>query len=89
MRQHLAALATAAALGFLLLPVPAANAMPAGAASGIRQGLADTNMIEQVVRICHRNVRTGERRCWIDRSRPPTVCHVIRERDGTRRLDCY
>jgi hypothetical protein len=88
MRLHFAALATAATLGFFMLPAPAANAMP-GTASSIQQGLAATNMIEQVVRVCHRNVRTGQRRCWIDRSQPPTVCHVIRERDGTRRLDCY
>ena len=89
MRLHFAALATAATLGFLLPPAPTANAMPAGAAAGIQQGLADTNLIKQVVRVCHRNVRTGQQRCWIDRSRPPTICHVIRERDGTRRVDCY
>jgi hypothetical protein len=82
-------LATAAAASFVLLAAPAANARPVGAALGIQQGVAESSLIEKVVRICHNNVRTGQRRCWIDRSRPPTVCHVVRERDGTRRLDCY
>jgi hypothetical protein len=90
MRQHFAALATAAALGFFVLPVPAANAMPIGAASGIQDAIADTNMIEQVRRVCRRNPWTGRRECWIDRSGPITVCHWIRDpRTGRMRQDCY
>ena len=87
MRRYLTALGAAVSL-FVLL-APGANATMVGTAPGIQQGLAKTSAVEQVVRICHRNVRTGQRTCWVDRSRPPTVCHVIRERDGTRRLDCY
>ena len=87
MRKYLFAAAAAASL--FVLPHSAANARPVGAALSIQQGLAETSLLEKVVRVCHHNVRTGQRRCWIDRSRPPTVCHVIRERDGTRRLDCY
>jgi hypothetical protein len=86
MRNCLAATA-ATALFFVL--APSANALPVGAASGIQHGLAETSVVEKVVRICQRNVRTGQQRCWIDRSRPPTVCHVLRMRDGTRRIDCY
>ena len=88
MRKHLPALATAAALSYFLLPVPA-NAMPVGTASAIQQGLAETNMIEQVVRVCRRDAFTGRRVCWIDRSRPPTVCHWVRDRNGNRVRDCY
>jgi hypothetical protein len=88
MRKHLAALAATAAGAFLLL-APSANALTVGTASGIQRGLAETSVVEQVVRVCNRNVRTGQEVCWIDRSRPPTVCHVIRQRDGSRRIDCY
>ncbi len=84
MRKHLAALATAATLTFCLMPAPA-SAMTVGTAPGIQQGLAKTDVIEQVRRVCRRDVFTG-RRGWTDRSRPPTVCHRIR---GTNRLDCY
>lgn len=89
MKKHLATLAAVASLsGFAWLPLPA-TAMPVGAALSIQRGVAETTLTKPVVRICHNNVRTGQRRCWVDRSRPPTVCHVVRERDGTRRLDCY
>ena len=80
--------ATGLVAAFFLL-TPSAHAMPTGAASGIQRGLAETGMVEKVVRICQRNVRTGQQICWTDRSRPPTVCHVIRSRDGGRRIDCY
>jgi hypothetical protein len=86
MRHYFAAIAAAASLCFL---APGAHAMTVGTAPGIQQSLAKTSVVEQVVRICHRNMRTGRRVCWIDRSQPPTVCHLIRERDGSRRLDCY
>ena len=89
MRKYLAAIAAAATVAFTFLLAPSASAIPVGTASAIQRSLAETSLVEKVVRVCHHNVRTGQRRCWIDRSRPPTVCHVIRERDGTRRLDCY
>lgn len=83
MRYLLSALATAAAL---VLFAPGAGAMTVGTAAGIQQGLAETSSIEQVRRVCTRNMFTGKVRCWTDRSRPPTVCHRIR---GTNRIDCY
>ena len=90
MRPYFAAITTAATISFFLLPAPGANAMPVGTASGIQQGLAETNMIEQVVRVCRRDARTGRQVCWIDRSRPPTVCHWVRDpRTGQLRQDCY
>jgi hypothetical protein len=82
MRYVLSALAGAAFLTF----APAADAMPVGSAVAVQQGAAETGMIEQVRRVCRRNIFTGRVRCWVDRSRPPTVCHRIR---GTNRLDCY
>ena len=88
MRFHFAALAAAAAFSFLVMPTPA-TAMPVGAASGIQQGLAETNMIEQVRRVCRRNFFTGRRECWTDRSGPITVCHWVRDRNGNRVRDCY
>ena len=89
MRKYLAAIAAAATVASFLLLAPSAHAIPVGAASGIQLGLAQTSMVEKVVRICQRNVRTGQQICWTDRSRPPTVCHLVRERDGSRRIDCY
>lgn len=86
MRPHFAAIATAATLCLFLLSAPGANAMTVGTAPGIQQGLAKTDLIEQARRVCRRNAFTGRRECWVDRSRPPTVCHRIR---GTNRLDCY
>jgi hypothetical protein len=87
MRQNLAA--SAATVSFVLSFACGASAMTVGTTLGIQQGLVEASLVEKVVRICQHNVRTGRRVCWIDRSRPPTVCHVVRERDGTRRLDCY
>jgi hypothetical protein len=86
MRYIFAAIAAAAFVCFL---APGANAMTVGTAPGIQHSLADINVVEKVVRVCRRDVRTGQRVCWIDRSRPPTVCHRVRGRDGIVRLDCY
>lgn len=83
MRRYFASLAAA---GVIALLAPDAVAMTAGTASGIQQGLAQTNPIEQVVRVCRHRFFTSRRECYVDRSRPPTVCHRIR---GTNRLDCY
>ena len=86
MRQFFTAIAAAAAVSFSLLPASSAIAMTVGTASGIQQGLAKTNAVEQVVRVCRHRFFTSRRECFVDRSRPPTVCHRIR---GTNRLDCY
>ena len=79
-------MAVAAALSFSFLPATSAIAMTIGTASGIQQGLAETNAVEQVVRVCRHRMFTSRRECCVDRSRPPTVCHRVR---GTNRLDCY
>jgi hypothetical protein len=78
----LAGLAVASLMAF----APSAGAVPVNTAAGIQQSLGETNIIEQVRRVCRRNIFTGKVRCWVDRSRPPTVCHRIR---GTNRVDCY
>ena len=67
----------------------AAGAMTIGTLSGVQQAIADTSMIEQVVRVCRHNPQTSRRQCWIDRSRPPTVCHWVRDRNGNIVRDCY
>jgi hypothetical protein len=77
-------MAVAAAISLSL--APSAIAMTVGTASGIQQGLAQTNAVEQVVRVCRHRFLSSRRECFVDRSRPPTVCHRIR---GTNRLDCY
>ena len=77
-------MAVAAAISLSL--APSAIAMTVGTASGIQQGLAQTSAVEQVVRVCRHRRFTSRRECFVDRSRPPTVCHRIR---GTNRLDCY
>lgn len=84
--QHFTLKAAAATVSFVLLLAPSAHATPVGAASGIKQGLAKTSAVEQVVRVCRHRFFTSRRECYVDRSRPPTVCHRIR---GTNRLDCY
>jgi hypothetical protein len=89
MQKYLAALTAAAVGAVVLMVASSANAMPTGAGLSIQRGLAEIDTLERVVRVCNRNVRTGQEVCWIDRSRPPTVCHVIRQRDGSRRIDCY
>jgi len=60
--------------------------MTVGTASGIQQGLATTDAVEKVVRVCRHRMFTSRRECYVDRSRPPTVCHHIR---STSRRDCY
>ena len=87
MRLHFAAVAAAAAFSFL--PISSAGATPVGAAASIQQGLANSSMIEQVRRVCRRNMFTGRMECWIDRSQPPTVCHWVRDRNGNMVRDCY
>jgi hypothetical protein len=79
-------MAVAAALSFSLLSASRAIAMTVGTASGVQQGLAETNAVEKVVRVCRHRFFTSKRECYVDRSRPPTVCHRIR---GTNRMDCY
>lgn len=78
--------AAAAAVSITLLSTPSANAITARTAPGIAQGLAETNMVEKVVRVCRHNFWTSRRQCWTDRSRPPTVCHHLR---NSSRRDCY
>ena len=86
MPRYFVLMAAAAAIPVCLLLAPAAIAMTAGTASGIQQGLAKTSAVAQVVRVCRHRFFTSRRECFVDRSRPPTVCHRIR---GTNRLDCY
>lgn len=86
MRRYFASMAGAATVLLSLSLAPGANAMTVGTALGIQQGLAKTSSIEQVVRVCRHRFFTSRRECFVDRSRPPTVCHRIR---GTNRLDCY
>ena len=86
MRRYFTAMAVAAAISFSLLPASSAIAMTVGTASGVQQGLAETNQVEKVVRVCRHRFFTSRRECFVDRSRPPTVCHRIR---GTNRVDCY
>jgi hypothetical protein len=86
MQRYLASMAVAAAVSFSLLSASSAIAMTVGTASGVQQGLAETNAVEKVVRVCRHRFFTSKRECYVDRSRPPTVCHRIR---GTNRMDCY
>jgi thermostable 8-oxoguanine DNA glycosylase len=86
MQRYLTSMAVAAALSFSLLSASSAIAMTVGTASGVQQGLAETNAVEKVVRVCRHRFFTSKRECYVDRSRPPTVCHRIR---GTNRMDCY
>jgi hypothetical protein len=87
MRRTIASMAAlVAAVSFSFLLTFGANAMPVGSASGIKQGLAETSAVEKVVRVCRHNMWSSRRVCWTDRSRPPTVCHHIR---NSSRRDCY
>jgi len=86
MRRYFLSMAAAAAISLCLLSATSAVAMTVGTASGVQQGLAETNAVEKVVRVCRHRFFTSRRECFVDRSRPPTVCHRIR---GTNRLDCY
>jgi hypothetical protein len=78
--------AAAAAVTLSLLLSSSANAISAGSASGIKRGLAETSAVEKVVRVCRHNIWNSRRTCWVDRSRPPTVCHHLR---NSSRRDCY
>jgi hypothetical protein len=84
MRRYFAFAAVAAAI--TLLPVHAGNAMTVGTAAGIQQSLVTTSAIEKVVRVCRHRFWTSKRVCYVDRSRPPTVCHHLR---NSSRRDCY
>jgi hypothetical protein len=86
MRPYFAFMAVAAAISFSFLLATGATAMTVGAASGIQRSLAHTSSVEKVVRVCRHRFFTSKRECYVDRSRPPTVCHRIR---GTNRMDCY
>jgi hypothetical protein len=85
MQKLIAAVAAAAAISLSLIATDAA-AMTVGTAPGVRQGAATTSGVEQVVRVCRHKFWTSRRECWVDRSRPPTVCHHLR---NSSRRDCY
>ena len=80
----MAAVVTVASFSFAL--VPGANATTVGTASGLKQGMAEISAVEKVVRVCQHNMFTSRRACFVDRSRPPTVCHHLR---SSSRRDCY
>jgi hypothetical protein len=87
MRRTLASMAAVvAALSFFLLLTTGASAVTVGTAPGVKRALAETSAVEQVVRVCRHNMWSSRRVCWTDRSRPPTVCHHIR---NSSRRDCY
>ncbi len=86
MRRILAHTAIASIISVLVLLAPSAGAMTVGTVSGIQKSLGKTGVVEPVVRVCWHNIFTSRRECWVDRSRPPTVCHHIR---STSRRDCY
>jgi thermostable 8-oxoguanine DNA glycosylase len=86
MRRYFLSMAAAAAIPLCVLSATSAVAMTVGTAAGVQQGLAETNQVEKVVRVCRHRFFTSRRECFVDRSRPPTVCHRIR---GTNRMDCY
>jgi hypothetical protein len=87
MRRSIAFMAAVvAAASFSLFVVSGANATTVGAASGIKQGVAETSAVQKVVRVCQHQMFTSRRVCWVDRSRPPTVCHHLR---NSSRRDCY
>jgi len=79
---------TVAASVISLATALAANAQPVTpkTSSGIQKSLAATSTVKPVVRVCQHDFWTSRRRCWTDRSRPPTVCHHIR---SSSRYDCY
>lgn len=84
MRRSIAVAVTAAS--FILVLISAADAAPAGAASGLKQDAAEINAVQKVVRVCQHNMFNSRRVCYVDRSRPPTVCHHLR---NSSRRDCY
>ncbi len=86
MRQFSAPLAAAAIVALSILLAPSAGAMTVGTASGIQESLAKTSSVELVVRVCRHRFWTSRRECYVDRSRPPTVCPHLR---ASSRRDCY
>jgi hypothetical protein len=87
MRRTLASMAAlGAAVSLSLLLTTGASAVTVGTAPGVKRALAETTAVEKVVRVCRHNMMTSRRVCWTDRSRPPTVCHHIR---NSSRRDCY
>jgi hypothetical protein len=86
MGRILSLAAVAATVLAFSLPSPGASAMTAGTAPGLQLGAAETSAVERAVRVCRHRAFTSRRYCYIDRSRPPTVCHHIRR---TSRQDCY
>ena len=88
MRLCFAAIAFTVSVSTSVLLAGGANATIGEPTPGVRQAPAKTNAVKQAVVVCRRDATTGQRQCRIDRSRPPTVCHVIEE-NGRRRLDCY
>ena len=84
--RHSIATAVIAAASFSFLLVSSAGATTVGAASGIKQGLAESSAVQKVVRVCRHSMFTSRRVCFVDRSRPPTVCHHLR---NSSRRDCY
>ena len=89
MRPNLAAIAAAATVVFSVSLALSANATPVGAAAGVRQGRAETNVIERVRTVCRLDRATNRNICWIGRSQPPTVCHWVRDSNGNLVRDCY
>jgi hypothetical protein len=86
MRRFSAPLAAAVIVSLSMLLAPGAAAMTVGTAPGIQQALAGISVVEPVVRVCRHRFFTSRRECFVDRSRPPTVCHHIR---SSSRRDCY
>ena len=78
--------AAVAAVSLSLLLTSGASAVTVGTAAGIKRGLAETSAVEKVVRVCRHQMWTSRRTCFVDRSRPPTVCHHLR---NSSRRDCY
>ena len=85
MRLHALLAASAIASAVMLLP-SVAGATQVGTAAGIQKSLRENNVVEQARRVCRHDFWTSRRVCWTDRSRPPTVCHHIR---NSSRRDCY
>jgi hypothetical protein len=86
MRRLFQFTAAVAIMSGAVMFAPSAGAMMAVSATGVQQGQARIDTVEQVVRVCRHRFFTSRRVCWVDRSRPPTVCHHIR---GSSRRDCY
>ena len=78
--------ATVAALSLSLLLTTGASAVTVGTAPGVKRAAAETGAVEKVVRVCRHRFWTSARECFVDRSRPPTVCHHLR---NSSRRDCY